>query len=121
MSEKVPSSSIAAANAEVTEDINQDRASTSKRGQYTKLSAEARAEIGKRASECGIASTIRHYAGKYPNLKESSVCTWKAAYLVELKRRRECNEILDIVNFPKRKTDEHTCSRINWRWRLEHI
>ena len=58
LSEKVPSSSITVANAEVTEVINQDRASASKRGQYTKVLAEARAEIGKRASECGIASTI---------------------------------------------------------------
>ena len=54
LSEIVPFSSIAAANAEVTKVINQDRASASKRGQYTKLSAEARAEIRKRASECGI-------------------------------------------------------------------
>ena len=86
LSEEVPSSSIAAANAEVTKVINQDHARTSKRGQYTKLSAESRAKIRKRASECGLASTIRYYAGKYPNLKESSVHTWKAAYLVELKR-----------------------------------
>ena len=49
LSEKVPSSSIFDANATVTEVINQDRASASKSGQYTKLSAEARAEIRKRA------------------------------------------------------------------------
>ena len=45
LSEKVPSSCIAAANTEVTKVINQDCASASKRGQYTKLSAEATSKI----------------------------------------------------------------------------
>ena len=52
LSEKGPSSSIAAANADVTKVINQDQANVIKNCQ------QRRAKIRKRASECGIASTI---------------------------------------------------------------
>ena len=74
-----------------------------KRGPYRRLSAEERLEIGKRALECGTANTIRYYAKKYPDLKESSVRTWKNSYLEELKRRKKSNGDLDIKALPEKK------------------
>jgi len=37
-----------------------------KRGVYQKLSAEKKAEIGKRAAEHGVIATVRYYASKLP-------------------------------------------------------
>ena len=59
-----------------------------KRGPYAKFTAEQRAEIGKRAAEYGIVAAIRYYSKKYPDLKESSVRTWKNAYTSEITHRR---------------------------------
>ena len=101
LSKEIPSSSIVAANAEVSKVLNEKF--SIKRGEYTKLTSKEKAEIGKRASEHGIASTIRHLAKKYPNLKESSVRTWKNIYLAELRRRRTCQESLTITELPEKK------------------
>ena len=76
-----------------------------KREEYTKLTSKEKAEIGKRASEHGIASTIRHLAKKYPNLMESSVRTWKSIYLAEVRCHRTCQEILTITELPEKKTE----------------
>ena len=101
LSLQVPSSSISNANSEVAKVLEQN--DSKKRGPYRRLSAEERLEIGKRALECGTANTIRYYAKKYPDLKESSVRTWKNSYLEELKRRKKSNGDLDIKALPEKK------------------
>ncbi len=54
------------------------------------MSAEKKAEIGQRAAEHGIASTVRFYAGKLPEtLKESSVRTWRNVYFTELEKKKK--------------------------------
>ena len=100
LSKEIPSS-IVAANAEVSKVLNEKF--SIKRGEYNKLTSKEKAEIGKRASEYGIASTIRHLAKIYPNLKESSVRTWKNIYLAELRCRRTCQESLIITDLPEKK------------------
>ena len=49
------------------------------RESYAKFADGQEAEISKRAAEHGIAPTIRHFTKKYPDLRESSVRTWKNA------------------------------------------
>ena len=73
LSKVVPSSAISAANSEV----KARGLGTSKRGSYAKLTQQQKAEIGKRAAEHGIASTIRYCAKRLPDcpLKERSVRT----------------------------------------------
>uniref|UniRef100_A0A1X7SP85 HTH CENPB-type domain-containing protein n=1 Tax=Amphimedon queenslandica TaxID=400682 RepID=A0A1X7SP85_AMPQE len=102
LSQEIPSSSIIATNAEVSKVLNADKA-ISKRGDYMKLNIKEKAEIGRRAAEEGIASTIRNLAKKYPNLKESTIQTWKSIYLAELKRRRTTKESLTISELPEKK------------------
>ena len=91
LSKEVPSSSISAANAEVA--AVQSSAVGAKagcRGTYLKMSAEKKAEIGRRAAEHGVLATVRYYATRLPvPLKESSVRTWKNAYRAELCQLRQ--------------------------------
>ena len=84
LSIKIPSTSIASANVEVKRVVSQEPVS---RGPYTKFTAEQRAVIGKRAAEHGVAATIRFYAKEFPNLKESSVHTWKSTYTHQKSRK----------------------------------
>ena len=87
----VPSTSIASANVEVRCVVSQEPVS---RGPYPKLTAKQRAVIGKRVAEHGVAVTIRFYVKEFPNLKESSVHTWKSTYTSKIKeRRREGHEM----------------------------
>ena len=53
------------------------------------VTAEKRAEIGRRAAEHGVVSTVRYYTSKLPEeLKESSVRTWRNSYLAELENKK---------------------------------
>ena len=49
------------------------------RGSYEKFTAEIKAQIGRRAAEHGVASTVRFYANKFldKQVKESTVRTWR--------------------------------------------
>ena len=79
LSRIIPSSSIASANMKVRAtmaELKSSPSSSQRRGTYTKYTTEQKAQIGKRAAEEGVVSTIRYYAKKYPNLKESSVRDW---------------------------------------------
>ena len=57
------------------------------RSEYIKLSLEKKAEIGKYASENGVAKAARHY--KDLDVKESSVRDWRDAYLKEIRAKRK--------------------------------
>ncbi len=76
LSRQVPSSATASANSLVTAVLQspavQPGCTQSQRGQYAKLTPEQKAEVGNRAAEHGIASTICYCAKWFP-LKESSV------------------------------------------------
>ena len=97
LSERVPSSSIEAANKKVSELIANPLESSSeqevhpsqsktKRKRYLILTPAQRYEIGKRAAENGIAASLRYYAQKYPELalKETTVQRLKDLYQLQL-------------------------------------
>ena len=90
LSKAIPSSAIESANAAVREVVIERQAPNAKRGKYQHYSDKEKAEIAKRAIDHGITDTVRHYASLYPERSEipiSSVATWKARYLKELKIR----------------------------------
>ena len=77
----MPSSAIVAANKEVKK-VQDDKTSKSgKCGPYSKFSPQIKAEVGKQAAECGVAAVLRNNSKKYPDLKESTIRTWKNVYL----------------------------------------
>ena len=64
-----------------------------------------KAEIAKRAIDHGITDTVRHYASLYPERSEipiSSVATWKARYLKELKIQSTKPQSLYNLNTPSK-------------------
>ena len=70
-------SAIVVANTEVSKAVasmDSGKAS-SKRGEYTKFSAAVKIELAKYAAQHGVVATLRHYAPKYPGLKESTIRT----------------------------------------------
>ena len=113
LAKDIPSSAISSANTEVQcilQGKKQQPAQKSRRKSYTKFTTEQKAENAKRAAENGIAATIHHFVKKYPNLKESSVHTWKRVYTAEIKRKRSVGVgDLDIKAYPKRKEVVLTC------------
>ena len=92
------------ANESVNVSLESNKKSAT-RGVYQKLSAEKKAEIGKRAAEHGVIATVRYYASKLPEpLKESSVRTWKNVYTKEKQRlRKEGNDSTTIEELPSIK------------------
>ena len=85
----IPSSAIYVANKSVNVSFESNK-KTAKRGVYQKLSAEKKAEIGKRAAEHGVIGTVRYYTSKLPeSLNERSVWTWKNVYTKEKQRLRK--------------------------------
>ena len=92
LSKTILSSAIKAANTAVRKVLvdSENEAPDAKWGRYQHYSDKEGAEIAKRAIDHGITDTIHHYASSYPTRKEilvSSVATWKARYLKELKIR----------------------------------
>ena len=63
-----------------------DEASTTaiKRDPYVKFLQQAKVSVAKYASEHGVAAALRHYNKKFPELKESTVRTWRNVYVTEL-------------------------------------
>ena len=111
LSKSIPSSAIKAANTAVRDALIEKEAPKAKRGRYQHYSDKERAEIAKRATEFGITATICHYASLYPTRGEilvSSVATWKAKYLKELKIRvQENKQDLIIDKLPNKKEAAH--------------
>ena len=99
LSKLIPSSSIAAANSKVQIVLESGTfpSGGKKRGPYVTYTPEQKALIGKRAAECGVVSTIRHYAQEFPKLRESTVRDWRNAYSLELKKKRKAG-IVDAIN-----------------------
>ena len=84
-------------------ELKSSPSSSQRRGTYTKYTTEQKAQIGKRAAEEGVVSTIRYYAKRYPNLKESSVRDWRNAYTLELKKRRGEGDESAVMELPEKK------------------
>lgn len=101
LSKVIPSSSIAAANTEV-EKCGQSNPAAGKRKQYAKFTPEQRAEIGRRAAEHGVASTIRYYASQY-SLKESTIRGWRDSYIREMKKRKMENKPVNVTELPEKR------------------
>ena len=77
---------------------------TGKRGAYSKFLAAIRAKVAKYAAEHGVTATIRHFCIKYPNLKDSSVRTWRNTYTAELQRKWKMrDDNMDIEELPEKK------------------
>ena len=113
LSKNMPSSSIAAANEAVKAEILDCHQDSKKRGQYIKLTTAhlaQRLEIGRKASEIGIASAIRFYKKKYPDLPltEPTVRRMKNQYIDELKKRPRTD---DFEELPMNKRGRP----LNWR------
>ena len=98
----VPSSSIAAANEEVKAIVVKGE-NKKERGPYVKFSNEAKLVIAKYAAENGVAASLRCFASRFPDLKESSVRTWRNSYKEELSRKRKIKDDSDIAELPQKK------------------
>ena len=74
LSKVVWSSSIEAANTKVSALLShQELEKKTSKGPYARFSAEKKAEVGRRAAEHGVASTVRFYAAD--SLKKTTVHT----------------------------------------------
>ena len=63
-----------------------ERIVSNKRGKYIKYSAVQRHEIGKYTSGYSIASTLRKYKGKFPQLNESTIRLMRQKYEEQLRQ-----------------------------------
>ena len=102
LSTVIPASSIAAANEEVKKIVTTGE-NKNERGPYVKFSNEAKLVIARYAAENGIAASLRHFASRFPDLKESSVRTWRNLYQTELSRKRKVKDDSDILELPQKK------------------
>ena len=100
LSRSVPPAAIAEANREVLE----TKVNTKKRGPYKRYSDTVRAEIGKYASQHGVAAAARHFSKKLDNcVSETTVRSIRNVYIEGLKRKRQDEEEGDIVTLPLKK------------------
>ena len=108
---KVLSPAIKVANLRVGAIMEsaESSATTRKRGPFAKYTAEQKALIGKRATECGVAATVCYFIKQYPNLKENTVRDWRDLYKSELKKRisEQLNQVevksITITELPQKK------------------
>ena len=105
LARSVPSTSIAAANSEVSTAIDTASRNSGKRGHYEKYTPQQKAMIGKTAAEHGVAASVRRYMKDFPNLKENTVRDWRNAHRLELKKRgrNRGEESINITELPQKK------------------
>ena len=130
----MPMSSIEAANAAVrhvmmkapkvkeNEEMNCDE-EVVRRGKYQHFTDKEKLELGKRASEYGITSTIRYFVarpGEERNLSPSTLFAWKDKYLRELKKRRN-DENPTVTEFPSSKRGRPLLLGSELDARVEHF
>ena len=104
LSEKIPSTAIASANAKVEKALEEDKVkrSESRRGPrgkpYLYLMGTQKFEIGKRAAEHNVTPTLCYYKEKYLDLPltETSVRRFKNAYKDEVAIFASCMGRTDI-------------------------
>ena len=94
----ISSSSIAVANEEVKTIVTaEDKKSR------VKFSSEAKLVIARLAAENGIAASLRHFATRFPDLKESSIRTWRNSYQTELSQKQKVKDDSDVIELPQKK------------------
>ena len=81
-------------------DPNKNLSSKRKRGNYNHYSPELRAQIGKYASENGNLRALNHFKAQLPNLKESTVRTFKQAYQKKLKEMKRQGIQESVTSIP---------------------
>ena len=92
LSGSIPSRAIAAANLEVRHTIEASK-TQKKRGAYHTYTPQQRTTIGKHAVENGVLSAKRKYSKKLNiEINESTVRSFKKAYLEEMSRKHKVNE-----------------------------
>ena len=100
LSAVLPPAAITSAN----ESVQKQSVDAKKRGPYHRFSNEKRAEIGKYASENGVAAACRLYSKELEKpLNESTVRGIKKTYLEELSRKRKAEENMQINCLPTKK------------------
>ena len=93
----VPKARIRAVEKAINKQIiHDDRAS--KGATYTRYSDENRAKVGGYAVIHGVTTAMRHFENtkEFPNLKESTVCSWKDEYN-ESWKRSPCKPVVKLV------------------------
>ena len=108
LSRLMPSTAISTANSSVKKEMKR-----SARSPYLNLTPAQRYQVGRRAAEHGVTSTIRYYAQKFPDLalKEASVRRLKNIYQASLKLgnapvtdKQNSQGSSDVKEFPPKKT-----------------
>ena len=95
---------IQSANDCIHQHTHTKKPSEKKKGSYQKLSEEKKAEVGRYATENGVAAAVRHFAKELPKLlNESMVRGMKRRYLEELPRKRKAGENPTVESLPQRK------------------
>ena len=99
LSLSMPSQAIAEANREV-----QEATSKAKRGPYKRYSASVRAEIGKYASQHGVAATARVFSKRLDSpVSETTVRSIRSAYVQGVHQKRRAEDDGEIVALPLKK------------------
>ena len=108
LSTLMPSTAISATNSSVKKEMKR-----SARSPYLILTPAQRYQVGKRAAEHRVTSTIRYYAQKFPDLalKEASIQRLKNIYQASLKLgnapvtdEQNSQGTSDVKEFPLKKT-----------------
>ena len=104
LSSKLASSAIQQANNHVSPVIERQ---ASGRGPYLILTPSQRFQVGKRASEHGVTSTLRYYSKHFPDfqLKETLVRRLKNEYRASMKRPRDDTSTKDVQELPSKKAE----------------
>ena len=79
-------------DTQLIEEFTASEKSSGRSSQYHKWTDQQRYTIGKYAAESGNAATVRKFKTEFPNLKESTVRTFKKRYYEEV---RKCKERID--------------------------
>ena len=74
-----------------------------KRGPYVKFSQQAKIAVAKYAAEHGVAAALRRFVKRFPELKESTIRTWRNVYVSELQRKRKVGDDSSMKELPEKK------------------
>ena len=111
LSLKMQSSCIEAANKRVTEELQRTGGASSsesgtkstKRGVYQKYTPQEKAEISSYAAMHETTAAIRHYKGRFPQLKWTTVNDWRKAMAVATKKAIRSGEPVKIDRLEEKK------------------
>lgn len=73
------------------------------RGTYSQYSGEDCVKIGKFASKNGNKKTLKRFAKEFPNLKESTVCTFKKSFRNQLSAQTREGNVQPLMSLATQK------------------